>query len=192
MSAREQPSAGTGCDVSYLPHRNRTNSGPSYDAAGRRSGRHGGEDRQPARLELAALMHRAFGIDVLARAHCGGRLRLIATLHDPAVIRKILRTSPSATRGRVPAPPHQSSAPPRPDRIGSGARRTPSCGPREVAFVLSRPVRRSIDGGGLSGLARRSAGLARSTREGAADVHCGSGSWGGQRPSLGRRGLRGG
>jgi hypothetical protein len=32
-------------------------------------------------------MHRAFGIDVLACAHCGGRLRLIATLHDPAVIR---------------------------------------------------------------------------------------------------------
>ncbi len=38
----------------------------------------------------AALMHRAFGIDVLACPHCGGRLRLIATLHDPAVIRKLL------------------------------------------------------------------------------------------------------
>jgi uncharacterized protein YbaR (Trm112 family) len=35
-------------------------------------------------------MHRAFAIDVLACPHCGGRLRLIATLHDPAVIRKIL------------------------------------------------------------------------------------------------------
>ena len=35
-------------------------------------------------------MHRAFGIDVLACPQCGGRLRLIATLHDPAVIQKIL------------------------------------------------------------------------------------------------------
>jgi hypothetical protein len=35
-------------------------------------------------------MHRAFAIDVLACVHCGGRLRLIATLHDPAVIRKLL------------------------------------------------------------------------------------------------------
>jgi len=31
-----------------------------------------------------------FAIDVLACAHCGGRMHLIATLHDPAVIRKIL------------------------------------------------------------------------------------------------------
>ena len=35
-------------------------------------------------------MHRAFAIDVLACPGCGGRLRLIATLRDPAVIRKIL------------------------------------------------------------------------------------------------------
>jgi hypothetical protein len=40
-------------------------------------------------LELKT-MHRAFAIDVLACPHCGGRLRLIATLHDPVVIRKIL------------------------------------------------------------------------------------------------------
>ena len=38
----------------------------------------------------AALMHRAFAIDVLACPRCGGRLRLIATIHDPAVIRRIL------------------------------------------------------------------------------------------------------
>jgi hypothetical protein len=56
----------------------------------------------------------------------------------------------------------------------------------------SAGVRRPIDGGGLSGLACRSPGPARSTREEAADVHCGSGFWGGcgsgfwggQRPSL--------
>src|SRR5260370_16595535 len=73
----------------------------------------------------------------------------------------------------------------------SGTRRTPSCRRREVAFVpfvLIRPVRWSIDGGSLSGLACRSPGPARSTRAEAADVHCGIGSWGswgGQRPGLG-------
>jgi hypothetical protein len=35
-------------------------------------------------------MHRAFAIDVPECPHCGGRLRLIATLHDPVVIRKLL------------------------------------------------------------------------------------------------------
>ena len=47
------------------------------------------EHTKPRAWTWAALMHRAFGIDVLACPHCGGRLRLIATLHDPAVIRKI-------------------------------------------------------------------------------------------------------
>ena len=37
----------------------------------------------PRTWTWAALMHRAFAIDVLACPHCGGRLRLIATLHDP-------------------------------------------------------------------------------------------------------------
>jgi hypothetical protein len=35
-------------------------------------------------------MRRAFGFDVLACPHCGGRHAPVATLHDPAVIRKIL------------------------------------------------------------------------------------------------------
>jgi len=47
--------------------------------------------KSPARgWSWAALLHRAFAIDVLACPGCGGRLRLIATLRDPAVIRKIL------------------------------------------------------------------------------------------------------
>ena len=52
-------------------------------------------------------MHRAFGIDVLACAHCGGRLRLIATLHDPAVIRKILahRALSHSRQSPGPSPP---------------------------------------------------------------------------------------
>jgi hypothetical protein len=64
----------------------------------------------------------------------------------------------------------------------------PSCWCREVAFVpfvLIRPVRWSIDGGSLSGLACRSPGPARSPREEDADVHCGIGSCGIPRPSLG-------
>jgi hypothetical protein len=50
-------------------------------------------------------------IDVLACAHCGGRLRLIATLHDPAVIRKILAHLALAHSGQSPGPaPPESGA----------------------------------------------------------------------------------
>ena len=49
-------------------------------------------------------MHRAFAIDVLACPHCGGRLRLIATLHDPAVIRKILAHLDRSPSGQSPGP----------------------------------------------------------------------------------------
>jgi len=58
----------------------------------------------PRAWSWAALMHRAFGIDVLACAHCGGRLRLIATLHDPAVIRKILAHRALSHSGQSPGP----------------------------------------------------------------------------------------
>jgi hypothetical protein len=57
----------------------------------------------------AALMHRAVAIDVLACPHCGGRLRLIATLHDPVVIRKLLAHLGMARSGPSPGP-----APPAP------------------------------------------------------------------------------
>ena len=70
-----------------------------------------GVKSSPRTWSWAALMHRAFGIDVLACAHCGGRLRLIATLHDPAVIRKILAHFALSHSGQSPGP-----APP-----GSGA-----------------------------------------------------------------------
>jgi hypothetical protein len=57
-------------------------------------------------------MHRVFGIDVLACAQCGGRLRLIATLHDPTVIRKILAhfALPHSGQSPGPAPPESSAA----------------------------------------------------------------------------------
>jgi hypothetical protein len=59
---------------------------------------------RPRAWSWVALMHRAFGIDVLACAHCGGRLRLIATLHDPAVIRKILTHLALSHSGQSPGP----------------------------------------------------------------------------------------
>jgi hypothetical protein len=68
-----------------------------------------GEKSPPRGWSWAALMHRAFAVDVLACPHCGGRLRLIATLHDPAVIRKIL-----AHLGRAPSRPSPGPAPPGP------------------------------------------------------------------------------
>jgi hypothetical protein len=63
----------------------------------------------PRAWTWAALMQRAFGIDVLVCPQCGGRLRLIATLHDPAVIRKILGHLALAYSGQSPGP-----APPEP------------------------------------------------------------------------------
>ncbi len=45
---------------------------------------------QPRGRTWGALMRRAFEISVLACPRCGGRLRLIATIEDPRVIRRIL------------------------------------------------------------------------------------------------------
>ena len=78
---------------------------PTGSAAPRPEGP--GKPSPPRGWSWAALMHRAFAVDVLACPHCGGRLRLIATLHDPAVIRKIL-----AHLGRSPSGPSPGPAPP--------------------------------------------------------------------------------
>ena len=66
----------------------------------------------PPAWTWSALMHRAFGIDVLGCPQCGGRLRLVATLHDPAVIRKILRYLAPSHSGQSPgpAPPERGAA----------------------------------------------------------------------------------
>jgi len=53
----------------------------------------------------ADLMRRAFETDVLACPRCGGRMQLIATIDDPAVIRKILThlgLSPDVPTARPP------------------------------------------------------------------------------------------
>jgi len=77
----------------------------------------------PRAWTWAALMHRAFAIDVLACAHCEGRLRLIATLHDPAVIRKILVHLALSRSGQSPgpAPPDSGAAASCSDRLGGAA-----------------------------------------------------------------------
>jgi len=63
-----------------------------------------GVTSKPRYWTWAALMHRAFALDVLACARCGGRLRLIATLHDPVVIRKLLAHLGVAHSGQSPGP----------------------------------------------------------------------------------------
>ncbi len=85
------------------------------------------ERTKPRSWSWAALMHRAFGIDVLACPTCGGRLRLIAALHDPAVIRKILAHLGLSHSGPSPgpAPPESSAAAPRSRRFD--AREPPAC-----------------------------------------------------------------
>ena len=57
-------------------------------------------------------MHRAFAIDVLACPNCGGRMRLVGTLHDPAAIWRILAHLGLAHSGQSPgpAPPAPSAA----------------------------------------------------------------------------------
>jgi hypothetical protein len=66
----------------------------------------------PRYRSWAALMRRAFGLDVLACPRCGGRLRLIASLEGPAVVAKILaqldRSSSADSPG--PAPPAERDA----------------------------------------------------------------------------------
>jgi uncharacterized protein YbaR (Trm112 family) len=84
-------------------------------------------------------MHRAFAIDVLVCPHCGGRLRLIATLHDPAVIRKILAHLGLSRSGQSPRP---SRVRRRRVLIGSSrARRAAACLRRETPSALIRSVR---------------------------------------------------
>ena len=80
-------------------------SAASEEAAARRA--ESGASRGPRYWGWATLMRRAFGVDVLACPGCGGRLRLIATLEDPAVVGKILThlglRQPADSPG--PAPP---------------------------------------------------------------------------------------
>jgi hypothetical protein len=63
-------------------------------------------------------MRRVFALDVLARPRWGGRLRAIATVQDPAVVRAILANLGLApgpdSPGPAPPPPHPRPITPRP------------------------------------------------------------------------------
>src|SRR3989449_11478654 len=65
----------------------------------------------PRHWAWAALMRRAFDVDVLACPRCGGRLRLIATVEDPEAIRAILAPLAASREGAGPAPPATRRAP---------------------------------------------------------------------------------
>jgi hypothetical protein len=56
----------------------------------------------PRHWAWAALMRRAFDVDVLACPRCGGRLRLIATVEDPEAIGAILAAASREAAGRAP------------------------------------------------------------------------------------------
>ena len=49
-----------------------------------------GDAARAPRLTWAALMYRAFDVDVLRCPRCAGRMELIATMDDPAVTHRIL------------------------------------------------------------------------------------------------------
>jgi Putative transposase len=51
------------------------------------------------------LMRHTFAVDVLACPGCGGRMRVVATIEDPVVIRKILTHLGLPTETSVPRPP---------------------------------------------------------------------------------------
>ncbi len=68
----------------------------------------------PRHWAWAHLMRRAFDVDVLACPRCGGRLRLVAALDDPHVIRRIL------THLGLPVDPPRPD-PPQPPPAESGS-----------------------------------------------------------------------
>jgi hypothetical protein len=59
---------------------------------------------RPKYFTWAGLLERTFAIDVLACPECGGRLRLIAIITDPAVIQKILDHLDLPTEAPIPTP----------------------------------------------------------------------------------------
>jgi hypothetical protein len=75
---------------------------------------------KPRYWTWAALMRRAFDLDVLACPRCGGRLRLIATVEEPGVVRKIL-----AHLGLFFPPDSPGPAPPAPGEFAGATPQDP-------------------------------------------------------------------
>ena len=70
---------------------------------------------RPKYRSWAELMRRAFEADVLACPKCGGRMIVLSTIEDPAVIRRILTHLGLSMDGGEPvparAPPEAEDAP---------------------------------------------------------------------------------
>ena len=73
----------------------------------------------PGAWTWAALMRRVFDLDVLACPRCGGRLRVLATVQDPAPCRPSSPTWPAPAPPRRPAPPHPPPPHSRSPRLSS-------------------------------------------------------------------------
>jgi hypothetical protein len=99
---------------------------------------------RPPYYAWADLLRRTFAIDVLACAGCGGRLRLLATITDERVIRRILRHLDLPTDVPEPAPACPSGWWSDLDPAPLSSARAP----RAPAAGLSRP------GFGASGMSR--------------------------------------
>jgi hypothetical protein len=57
-------------------------------------------------------LKRVFHIDIETCNHCGGAVKIIACIEDPAVVEKILTHLNKQTACAKPAPLHESRAPP--------------------------------------------------------------------------------
>jgi len=66
-------------------------------------------DVRPRHAAWAELLRRSFGLDVLACAECGGRLRLVATIATPRAIARILTHLGLPLEPPRPLPPQQPS-----------------------------------------------------------------------------------
>src|SRR5262249_49550809 len=65
----------------------------------------------PARWRWADLLQRVFSVDALACPNCGGRMRVIATIDDPRVVRRILtHLGLLCDAGPPPRPPAHRAA----------------------------------------------------------------------------------
>jgi hypothetical protein len=82
--------------------------GSCSPAAGRESAAAVGDPSPPpasGRWSWPDLLRHTFAVDVLACPRCGGRMRVLATIDDPSVIRKILTHLGLPTDVPAPRPP---------------------------------------------------------------------------------------
>ena len=97
-------------------------------------------------------MQRAFEADVLACPRCPGRMVLLATIEDPAVIRRILTHLGLPLDGDAPEPAHpppqdedtRDAEPPLPPGTGDSTSAGPGCAWEGSLRPRQRPLRRVL------------------------------------------------